>query len=81
MPIVRAKFIVQSVTYRPHWQDKTKRIGSVELGVVSGGSDEDKAFFAATPGGRIVLDTVNEAAIAALPLGKAFYVDFTPAEA
>ncbi len=76
---VRAKFTVQSVTYRQHWQDKSKRIGSVELSVVSGGSDEDKAFFAATPGGSIRLETINEAAIDALPLGKAFYVDFTPA--
>lgn len=76
---VRAKFVVQSVTYRQHWQDKSRRIGTVELSVVSGGSDEDKAFFAATPGGSIKLDTVNEAAIEALPLGKAFYVDFTPA--
>jgi hypothetical protein len=76
---VRAKFTVQSVTYRKHWQDPSKRIGTVELSVVSGGSDEDKAFFAATPGGSIKLDTVNEAAIDALPLGKTFYVDFTPA--
>lgn len=77
---VRAKFVVQSVTYRQLWSDKTKRIGTIEFGVVSGGSDEDKAFFAATPGGSIKLDTVNEAAIAALPLGKAFYVDFTSAD-
>lgn len=76
---VRAKFVVQSVTYRTYWADKSKRIGTVELGVVSGGSDEDKAFFAATPGGSIKLDTVNDAAIDALPLGKTFYVDFTEA--
>lgn len=76
---VRAKFVVQSVTYRQHWQDKSKRIGTVELSAVSSGSDENKAFFSATPGGSIKLDTVNEAAIEALPLDKEFYIDFTPA--
>lgn len=79
MAAVRAKFVVQSVTYRQAWNDKSKRVGTVELTPVTGGSDEDKAFFAATPGGTIKLDTVNDAAIEALPLGKAFYVDFTPA--
>jgi hypothetical protein len=78
--IVRAKFVVNSVTYRQHWQDRSKRIGTVELSVVSGGSDENKAFFAATPGGSIKLETLNQAAIDALPLDKAFYVDFTPAD-
>jgi hypothetical protein len=80
MANVRAKFVVNSVTYRQHWQDKSKRIGTVELNVVSGGSDEDKGFFAATPGGSIKLDTVNQAAIDALPLGTAVYVDLTPVE-
>lgn len=81
MTAVRAKFVVNSVTYRQHWgADKSKRIGTIELSVVSGGSEEDKRFFAATPGGSIKLDTINQAAIDALPLGQAFYVDFTPAE-
>jgi hypothetical protein len=79
MSTIRAKFVVQSVSYRQHWQDKSKRIGTVELSPVTSGSDENKAFYAATPGGIIKLETVNDAAIEALPLGKEFYIDFTPA--
>lgn len=75
---VRAKFKVQSITTRKHWQGDGL-IGEVELTPVTGGSDENKAFYAATPGGSIKLATINEAALAQFPIGAEIYVDFTPA--
>ena len=44
------------------------------------GSEENKEFFAATPGGQIGLYTVNQSALDQFEQGKEYYVDFTPAE-
>ena len=72
--MVRAKFVVQSIA-RTQWGHEIK------LSVVSQGSEEDKAFFLATPAGDITLRTVNDAAMEAFGApGDKFYVDFTPAE-
>lgn len=68
---VRAKFSVSFVDQ----QHKT-----VYLAPVYSGSDENKAFFAATPGGQISLNTVNDAALSQFENGKEFYIDFTPAD-
>lgn len=40
---------------------------------------EDVSFSKATPTGRIEMQIDNETAIAAMPIGQVFYVDFTPA--
>jgi hypothetical protein len=40
---------------------------------------EDQRFQKATPSGLITMQIDNPAAIAQLPLGGSFYVDFTPA--
>jgi hypothetical protein len=42
--------------------------------------EENKAFYAATPSGEIVLSVVSEAAGSQFDPGKSYYVDFTPAE-
>lgn len=77
---VRAKFVVNSITRRKHW-DKTKPdLFDVKLYPVTSGSEENKKLYEATPGGDINLSTINEAAANALPLGGEVYVDFTPAE-
>lgn len=77
---VRAKFTVNSVTRRKNW-DKTKPdLFDVKLSPVTGGSEENKAFYASSPGGSIELSTINEAAANALPLGGEVYVDFTLAD-
>lgn len=41
---------------------------------------EDQRFAKATPQGSISLTIDNPAAVEELAIGKAFYVDFTPAE-
>lgn len=76
---VRAKFKVQSITQRAHWQGGDRLIGEVLLQPVMGGSDENKRFYEATPQGEIKLGTINEEALAQFKIGQEFYVDFTPA--
>lgn len=78
--MVRAKFTVQSITRTKHW-DRTKgEVQTINLNPVSDGSAENKAFFEATPSGRIELGTINEDAARQFELGKSYFVDFTPAE-
>ena len=43
------------------------------------GSEENKQFFAATPGGTCQFYTVNPTATAQFEIGKEYYIDFTPA--
>lgn len=68
---VRAKFSVSFV-------DKPNR--SVYLAPVYSGSEENKEFFSATPSGQIMLNIINESALAQFHAGEEFYVDFTKAE-
>lgn len=56
-----------------------KRDQYVSLSPVYSGSEENKQFFAATPGGQIQLHVVNEKGMAVFEEGKEYYVDFTPA--
>ena len=67
---VRAKFTVSMV------DEKNK---AVYLAPVTSGSDENAEFYKWTPGGHILLQTVNEDALAQFANGKEFYVDFTSA--
>jgi hypothetical protein len=62
---VRAKFRVEEVDQ-----------SSVRLRAVSGGSDENREFFTATPSGLIDLQVLNPHAIAAFDRGAEYYVDF-----
>ena len=53
---------------------------SVHFSPVYSGSDENKEFFQATPGGQIAFYTVNQSALDQFEQGKEYYVDFTRAE-
>ena len=70
---VRLKFKVSEHTQRQHWNGKGL-LGSVKLSPVTGGSEENKAFYEATPGGSIDFSTINEAALKELPVGAEVYV-------
>lgn len=73
---VRAKMFVTSKTT---YQGSTGT--GVKLQPVYGdASPENKAFFEATPSGEITMHIKNQVAADAFELGKAYYVDFTPAE-
>jgi hypothetical protein len=48
---------------------------------VVSGSEENKKFFLYTPGGTLLLQTINQAAFSQFHLGEEYYVDVTPAVA
>jgi hypothetical protein len=72
--MVRAKFIVESVTNNRHGS------GSVKLSPVVSGSKENETFWQYTPSGLIELQTTNLDALNQFEVGKEYYVDFTKAE-
>jgi Asp-tRNA(Asn)/Glu-tRNA(Gln) amidotransferase B subunit len=72
--IVRAKFNVSSIT-------RTTGGHTITLSPVTSGSKENESFYKYTPGGSIVLSTINDSAVEAFGNpGDSFYVDFTKAE-
>lgn len=82
---VRAKFQVVAIrrTVYGVWNGKESaptEVQTIEMQPVISGSDENKAFFASTPSGKIELGTVNKDAAAQFELMGEYYVDFTPAE-
>lgn len=80
---VRAKFKVTKVE-RVDWGEKYGELAVIELfpvgGAAGGESEENKAFYAATPGGFINLGVVNAAAAEQFELGTEYYIDFTRAD-
>lgn len=52
---------------------------NVTFAPVCNGSEENKQFFEATPGGTIQLFTVNKAAADRFINGKEYYLDFSEA--
>jgi hypothetical protein len=75
---VRTKFKVDSIE-RALWGDG-REIQTVKLSVVYGASEENKAFWKATPAGQITLSCVNPETAAQFELSGEVYVDFTPVE-
>jgi len=76
--MVRAKFKVTEIA-DVNWGEQWPGVKNIVLAPVIDGSEENKAFYAATPGGFINLGVVNQAAAAQFEVGQEFYVDFTPA--
>ncbi len=77
---VRAKFVCTSITRSGHWDAAKGEIQTIKLVPVTSGSDENKAFYDASPCGAIELGTVNKNAGNYFELGKSYYVDFTKAD-
>jgi hypothetical protein len=72
--MVRAKFIVDNISEsRFGWH-------TIVLSPVSSGSEENKQFWAATPGGKIEMNCVNSKALEQFKVNKEYYVDFTSCE-
>lgn len=78
MSEVRAKFKVQSIKRSSGWGGN-KEVQTIELVPVTGGSDENTRFYAATPGGKIELSVVRAEVGNRFDIGDEFYVDFTKA--
>lgn len=74
---VRAKFYVTSIQHH-HTPRREAVCAEVKLAPVYG--DENKPWSEATPQGSISMLITNPAAIDAFELGKAYFVDFTPAD-
>jgi hypothetical protein len=69
---VRAKFRVESVT-------RTTSGSTINMQPVISGSPENESFYRYTPGGSLLLSTVNEEAAKQFEPGREYYLDFTPA--
>lgn len=77
--MVKLKFKVVSQTQQQAWNGGGI-IGSAKLMPVTGGSDENKKFYEATPGGSIEFSTINEDALKSLPIGAEVYVTIEVAQ-
>jgi hypothetical protein len=71
---IRTKFQVTEKTETAYGYHR------ITLTPVCSGSQENKDFWSATPGGKIEFNAVNQKAIDAFQVGKEYYVDFTLAE-
>lgn len=77
MPSTRLKVACQSKWPGKHDGQEIFYIG---LNAVYSGSEENKAFFAATPSASITFGTVNKEAAEQFQPGKEYYLDITPTE-
>lgn len=80
MNTIKAKFHCNTAAERidqwnPEWKPE-----HVELSVVSGGSPEDQAFYASSPGGELKIQIANPAAKGFFKPGKKYYAIFEEAE-
>lgn len=81
---VRAKFFVSEVKHLYTQGDGDNVAATVKLqpcfGSYPGGdSEENKSFSKWTPQGSIEMTITNPAAVEFFEIGKAYYIDFTPA--
>lgn len=72
----RAKFTCTEVSKTTGWGEN-KFLYAAKFSAVTGSSEENKTFFAATPSGSIHMSTIKEDHF---EVGKTYYVDFSPAE-
>jgi hypothetical protein len=73
---IRCKFRCQSVRKFQSWNGK-RMLYEAEFNVVMDGSEENEAFFEATPSGTLKVATYKEDHF---PVGAEFYVDIVPIE-
>lgn len=69
---VRAKFVCESKVQNAD----SGEVEQISLRPVIDGSEENKAFYRATPGGNILLSVLNPEAAKKFEPGKSYYVDF-----
>lgn len=75
----RCKFRCDEVSKTKNWTNDPKKpfIFSVKMNAVSGGTEENKSFWAATPGGQIQFSSIVEPSFEP---GKEYYIDISEAE-
>ncbi len=74
--VVRCKFICLKKTESKGWTGSQPIHYGYEFGAVTDGSEENKAFFAATPVGEFKVATVTRDLF---EVGQEVYLDITPA--
>ena len=84
--MVRAKFRLARIESSMQTQYKDgitseREMRTLVFWPVSGGSEENKAFWDATPSGEVKLGTVNPEAWSQFELNREYYLDFTAAAA
>ena len=82
--MVRAKFKVTEITR--HMGSRKEgdawvpaEMQTVKMSPVTGGSEENKTFWDASPSGELRLGVINQAAWSAFELAEEYYLDFTKA--
>lgn len=78
--MVRAKFKVNEITEHAYGNQRMKTIKLQPVFKDADPESENSGFWAASPNGEIRLGTINMAAAEQFALGKAYYIDFTPAD-
>lgn len=75
---IRCKFTCQSVTKRKAWQSSSvPYVHEAEFTAVYDGSEENKAFFEATPSGSLKIGTYKKDVFEP---GTDYYIDITPVD-
>jgi len=72
--MVRCKFICQEITSFLGWDKRT--LYKCRMNPVGGTSEENKAFYDATPGGSFEIATVTSMPF---EIGGEYYIDISPA--
>lgn len=75
--MIRAKFYVDSKKANPNVEGTDVKMWAV----YDDGTPENQRFATSTPSGSLEMLVTNEAALAQLELGKAYYLDISPVEA
>lgn len=77
--MMRAKMVVDSVE-RFQTMERLKLRAVCSKGFGPNGESEDNTYARYTPAGSVSLDVTNPDLLGKIEPGRAFYVDFTPAE-
>lgn len=72
---VRAKFLVSEK--KEHLSGSSENTFTITMNPVTSGSPENDEFYKYTPGGTLILSTVNALAAAEFEVGVQYYLDFT----
>jgi hypothetical protein len=77
---VRLKFQLQRYQSTLAWNDRTKELRTLYFTPVTGGSNENKEYYDATPSGEFQFGTINRAAWEQFQIGKSYYFTVESAE-